>query len=56
MALRTPSSLYLSQPARLCVRDGPPQLEDEAVREAELFEVRVVDGLGKVHRVVFALA
>ena len=43
-------------PAGLDVGDGAPQLDDEVVREAERLQVRAVDGLGEVHRVVFVLA
>ena len=45
-----------SQPARLGVRDRPPEFEYETVREPELFEIRCVDGLSEVHGVLLVLA
>ena len=38
-------------PPGLGVCDRAPELEDEVVREAERLEVRVVNGLGQLHRV-----
>ena len=36
--------------------DGTPEFEDEVVGEAEGLEVRVVDGLGQLHRIGLALS
>ena len=38
-------------PPGLGVCDRAPELEDEVVRETERLEVRVVNGLGQLHRV-----
>ena len=45
----------LLRPARLCIRDGAPQLKDEVIGEAECLKVGVVDGLGQLHCVGFTL-
>lgn len=36
-----------------CVSDCTPEVDDEVVGEPESLKIRVVDGLGEIHRVRF---